>query len=161
VNAASFRGARRSARAAKAREAAFPPLRKKRKQPAAAPDCLTGYLRTARYLAALRSMLATPTVDDPDAKTRDLCGHATENLIIEHFEDVRAPASMADKKSLRARRDYLERRAKGENPDASDEAEMCRIAKAAPKVSLREVDIASFAKALSGDPAANKLLCRE
>jgi len=146
---------------ATAREAAFAPLRKQRKDIVAPPDFLAGYLRVASYLATLDSRLAIPTADDPDAKTRDLIGFNTEELMIEHFGDVRVPASMADKTLLRARREYLEHRGKGESPYAANVALAYDTDDVAKNFPLREADIAGFAKALSNDPAAKTLFCQQ
>jgi hypothetical protein len=146
---------------ATAREASFAPLRKQRKDIIAPPDFFAGYLRVASYLAALDSRLAIPTTDDPDAKTRDLIGFNTEELMIEHFGDVRVPASMADKMLLRARREYLVHRGKGESPYAANDALAYNADDVAKTVTLRDADIAGFAKALSDAEAAKKLFCRE
>lgn len=146
---------------ATARDAAFAPLRKNRKETTAPPNFLARYLRVASYLAALESMLAIPTADDPDAGMRNLIGHASEELMIEHFDDVRVPAAMADKKRLQARRAYLRRRGRGESADAASDAIASRIGDVARKVAVREADILGFAKALSDDPAAKKLFCRK
>jgi len=144
---------------ATARESAFAPLRKERKTISAPPDFLARYLKVASYLAAIESRLATPTADDPSKKQRDLIGHATEELMIENFDDVKVPASLADKKLLQARHEYLLRRGKAVN--VLDKTVANRPAISAKKVPLREADILGFAKALSDDPAAKKLFCRE
>jgi hypothetical protein len=145
---------------ATAREAAFAPLRKEYKK-ASAPNFLDRYLRVASYLAALDAMLATPTADDPDEKTRKLIGHATEQLMIVHFDDVRVPASMADKKRLQAQREFVERRGKGESAYAANYAVAYRLGDVAKKIPLRDADLLGFGKALGDDAAAKKLFCRE
>ncbi|MDB5601598.1 MAG: hypothetical protein JWN71_3642 [Xanthobacteraceae bacterium] len=141
---------------ATARDAAFAPLRR---SSAAAPDFVPRYLHIASYLAAIDAMLAVPTADDPDA--RALIGFSPETLMFEHFEDVREPGSLADKKALHARMVYLERRWRGETPEAA-QAEAAKFSNGAPvQAAVGAAEIAALSKVLSDDPEAKKLFCRD
>jgi hypothetical protein len=139
-----------------ARDAAFAPLRK---AGAAAPDFVSPYLRIASYLAAIDAMLAVPTADDPDA--RALIGFSPETLMYEHFDDVREPGSLANKQALHARMVYLERRWRGETPEAA-QAEAAKFSNGAPvQAAVGAAEIAALSKVLSDAPEAKKLFCRD
>jgi len=143
---------------ATARDPAFAPIRGK---DSAAPDFLARFLDAASYLAALNSMLARPTPDDPAA--RKYIGNETEELLVEDFKDLRLPVTLADKRKLQAQREAIMLRVADATPAARRaSAPSKQKSRAAPvRVALNSAAIAAFARVASDDPAAKALFCRD
>jgi hypothetical protein len=134
---------------ATAGDSAFAPLRNGRRH--AAPAFLDRYLKLASYIGALQSTIALPAIDESDSERRKLLGAPTEELLVQHYDELLRPPTADDRARLESVLTAIYRHARAINA-ASAAAAAATQAKARAEAAAQEA--AKLAPAAAGAAAA-------
>jgi hypothetical protein len=118
-------------------------------------DWLERYLRAASYLMTLDARAKFPIMEDP--ASRPFIGNEPEQLLVEDFPGVTAPATLSDVQRLKAQIGLIEARVR----DKQKELAGGGPAPASARSALSDPEIAAFALAASEDPEAKRMFCRD
>jgi len=122
----------------------------------ASADFIDRYTRVASYLMTLDAMTKFPIMDDP--VTRPFIGSEPEQLLVEEFPGITAPATAADVQRLKAQVATVEARVRDKLKELSGGGPApARGARSA----ISDADVAAFALAASEDPEVKRQFCRE
>jgi hypothetical protein len=120
---------------ATAADSAFAPLRNNRRHQA--PAFLDRYLKFASYIGALQSTVLLPAIDESDPERRKLLGAPTEELLVQHYDNLLRPPTVDDRARLEAVLTHIYQHARAINA-ASAAAAAATLAKARADAAAQE-----------------------
>lgn len=120
------------------------------------PEWLDRYLRAASYLMTLDAMAKFPILEDPS--TRPFIGSEPEQLLVEDFPGVTAPATRAETQRLNAQIATIEMRVRDKMKELAGGGPAPANA---PRAAISDAEVAAFAFAASEDPEAKRMFCRD